>query len=252
MQTNSNNSSSFASANSNFHLGKLLIPRSQRRMFFFQLTLMTVIGWVVGGIASIAIERIIWQSLPPNVAAQPQIWSFWIRLVGNMVFAVIFAADQALVLRRYISFWLWLLATSIGWLLAYSVSTAWIHYISTIANSFNDTLTSEVALTLGFLSTLLYILSGIWLGLCQWLVLRRYTSKVWWWNFLPSLAFLCISVLVWLLSLVQNLIPEVHRTPLVYWSEQGFTAMILGVVPAIGLCTLKKHLHRKTGIARPS
>ncbi|WP_066380436.1 MULTISPECIES: hypothetical protein [unclassified Anabaena] len=249
MQANSDKSSSFASADSKYYSGKLLIPRSQRRMFCFQFTLMTVIGWVAGGIASIAIERVIWQSLPATLAAQPQIWNFWIRLIANIVFAVLFAADQALVVRRYFPFWRWLLATSLGWLLAHSVSTAWINYISTLANSLEQSLASEVALTLGLLSTILYILSGIWFGLCQWLVLRRYTVKAWWWNFLPSVAFLCISMAVWVLSVGQSFIPELHRTSLVYWSQQGITAMILGVVPAIGLCRLKKRSQRQAGIA---
>lgn len=245
MQSKSNHPSRFATANSKSQPVRLLIPRSQRRTFLFQFTLMTVLGWVVGGIVSIAIEKILWQSLLPTFADQPQVWSFWVRLLGNIVFAVVFAADQALVMRRYLSGWLWLLATSAGWLLANAVSTTWINYI---ANLFNQPLTADTALTVGFLSTLPYILSGVWLGLLQWLVLRSYTVKSWWWNFFPSISFFCISLVVWLLSLMQNLIPA----SVMSWIEQGFTAMILGVIPAIGLCTLKKQLQRQTGISSAS
>lgn len=243
MQTDSNSPDHLTSANNEPNPGKFLIPRSQRQRFFIQFTLMTIIGWVVGGVASIALEKIILQSLSPNIANQPQTWSILVRSLSNVVFAVIFAADQALVLYRYLPSWQWLFATSVGWLIANGVSTAWINYISTIASS-----SSEDTLIFGFLSAIAYIISGIWLGICQWLVLRRYTAGIWWWNFVPSISFFWITILVWLLFLVQNLIPETYHTPILYWSGQGLTAAILGAIPAIGLCTLKRNLHRKAGV----
>ncbi|MDZ7991451.1 MAG: hypothetical protein RM022_000480 [Nostoc sp. EfeVER01] len=244
MQTDSNSPDHLASANNEPNLGKYLIPRSQRQRFFIQFTLMTLIGWVVGGVASIALEKIIFQSLSSNVANQPQTWIILVRSLSNVVFAVIFAADQALVLYRYLPGWQWLFATSVGWLIANGVSTAWINYISTIASS-----SSEDTFIFGFLSAIAYIISGIWLGICQWLVLRRYTADIWWWNFLPSISFFWITILVWLLFIMQNLIPETYRTPILYWSGQGLTAAILGAIPAIGLCTLKRNLHPKTGVS---
>ncbi len=244
MQTDSNSPDHLASANNEPNPGKYLIPRSQRQRFFIQFTLMTLIGWVVGGVASIALEKIILQSLSSNIANQPQTWSILVRSLSNVVFAVIFAADQALVLYRYLPGWQWLFATSVGWLIANGVSTAWINYISTIASS-----SSEDTLIFGFLSAIAYIISGIWLGICQWLVLRRYTAGIWWWNFVPSISFFCITILVWLLFIMQNLIPETYRTPILYWSGQGLTAAILGAIPAIGLCILKRNLHPKTEIS---
>ncbi|MDZ7951470.1 hypothetical protein [Nostoc sp. DedQUE09] len=244
MQTDSNSPDHLASANNEPNPGKYLIPRSQRQRFFIQFTVMTLIGWVVGGVASIALEKIILQSLSPNIANQPQTWSILVRSLSNVVFAVIFAADQALVLYRYLPGWQWLFATSVGWLIANGVSTAWINYISTIASS-----ASEDTLIFGFLSAIAYIISGIWLGICQWLVLRRYTAGIWWWNFVPSISFFWITILVWLLFIMQNLIPETYRTPILYWSGQGLTAAILGAIPAIGLCTLKRNLHPKTGVS---
>ncbi|MCW5316755.1 hypothetical protein GTQ43_23940 [Nostoc sp. KVJ3] len=242
MQTDSNSPDDVASTNNEPNSGKFLIPRSQRQRFFLQFTLMTLIGWVVGGVASIALEKIILQS-SPSIALQPQIWSILVRSLSNVVFAVIFAADQSLVIYRYLPGWQWIFATSIGWLIANGVSTAWINYISTIASS-----SPEETFIFEFLSAIAYIISGIWLGLCQWLVLRRYTIGIWWWNFLPSISFFLITILVWLLFIVQNLIPEANRSLILYWSGQGFTALILGIVPGIGLCTLKRNLHRKTGI----
>ncbi|MBW4688900.1 MAG: hypothetical protein KME40_28375 [Komarekiella atlantica HA4396-MV6] len=242
MQSDSNSPYQVASTNSDSNPGKFLIPRSQRRKFFIQFTLMSVIGWVVGGIASIALEKIILESLP--TVAQQSTLSVLVRFLSNVVFAVIFAADQALIIYSYLSGWLWILATSAGWLITNSVSTNWINYISSIASSLNETLSPEKLLIYGFLSTIAYIISGIWLGLCQWLVLRRYTAGVWWWSFLPSMSFLFISILIWLLSLIQDLIPEASRTNVLHWSGQGFAAVILGVIPAIGLCTLKRNSHR--------
>ncbi|MBN3868830.1 hypothetical protein [Nostoc sp. JL33] len=244
MQTDSNSPDHVASTNNEPNPGKFLIPRSQRQRFFIQFTLMTLIGWVVGGVASIALEKIILQSLSPGVAIQPQTWSIVVRSLSNVVFAVIFAADQSLVIYRYLPGWQWLFATSVGWLIANGVSTAWINYISTIASS-----SPEDILILGFLSAIAYIISGIWLGICQWLVLRRYTAGIWWWNFLPSISFLLISILVWLLFLVQDFIPEVNRNFILYWSGQLFTAIILGIIPAIGLCTLKINPHRRSEIS---
>ncbi|MBC1223401.1 hypothetical protein GNF10_09395 [Nostoc sp. UCD121] len=239
MQTDSNSPDGVASANNEPNPGKFLIPRLQRQMFFIQFTLMTLIGWVVGGVASIALEKIILQSFSPNVAIQPQTLSILVRSLSNVVFAVIFAADQSLVLYRYLPGLQWLFATSVGWLIANGVSTAWINYISTLALS-----SPEETFIFGFLSAIAYIISGVWLGLCQWLVLRRYTAGIWWWNFLPSISFLLITILVWLLFLVQNLIPEASRNIILYWSGQGLTAVILGAIPAIGLCTLKRNPHR--------
>lgn len=191
---------------------------------------MTVLGWIIGGIASQALEKTI-------LGRQHTLYSF----VSSIVFALIFGIDQAIVLHQYISGWLWMLATTVGWLIANSVSTSWINYISSLASTLNKTLSPSQIMILAILSTLSYIISGVWLGFCQWLVLRRYTKDVWWWNFQPSISFFLISILVWLLSLGQKFIPEVYRSQMVYLIGQGFTAVILGVIPAISLCMLKRN-----------
>jgi hypothetical protein len=232
-------------------LGKFLIPRSQTKNFLIKFTCITCLGWVVGGFASIAAENLLNQ-LSPDFFPDPQIWNALVSFVSSLVFAVIFAADQALIISPYLPGWWWLLATSIGWLIANSVSTSWINYISSIAASFNETLSPDAMLLLGGLSTISYIISGIWLGFCQWLVLRRYTVNVWWWNFIPAICFFFISTLIWLLSLWQNFIPEAHRTSIFYWNGQGFTAFILGFIPAIGLCTLKRKQQPKSVIPSSS
>jgi hypothetical protein len=223
MQSDSNSPDRFTSANNEPNPGKFLIPRSQRQKFFFQFTSMTLIGWVVGGVASIALEKLILE----NVSLDSQTWSIVVRCLSNVVFALIFAADQALVIYRYLSGWQWIFATSVGWLIANGVSTAWINYISSIASSFNEALSPEQTFLLGFLGAIAYVISGIWLG-----------------------SFLLITILIWLLFLVQNLIPEANRNFILYWSGQGFTAIILGAIPAIGLCTLKRNLPRQTELSQ--
>ncbi len=206
----------------------------------------------MGGIASLALEKIIVETIPPSIFLQQlKLYGLGRTISSNLIFAFIFGADQALVLRQYLSGSLWMLATSLGWLIANGVSRAWIGYISAIAASSNLISGNETVI-LGILSTFLYILSGIWLGFCQLLVLRRYTAGAWWWTFLPSISFFFISILIWLLSLIQDFIPEANRTQILYLSGQGFTAVILGVIPAIGLCRLKRNSRHTTKISSSS
>jgi hypothetical protein len=218
-----------------------MIPRSQRRKFFFTFTFMTIIGWVVGGMVSIAVETGITERLMPKlVPGVQELWYTWGTYTSLSIFALIFAADQAIAIRRYVSGWWWLFATGFGWMVSNKVSDAWIDYIWGFAESLNRELLIEETIILGIASTCAYIFSGIWIGFCQWLVLRRYAQNPWWWNFLNSFAFLLISFLLWLLSLVQTSISEVYRDQVYYLGEQGLTALILAVIPAIALCRLKK------------
>jgi len=234
MQTNSTTSTARTTK-----AQQLLIPRKKRKNFFLLFTLMTVLGWIAGGFASLGLEKAFVSTLTPGVLAKQEIWYTLARYLSIGIFAAIFGADQALLLRQYVSGWLWMLATTVGWLVSNSVSTGWINYISFIASSSNTALSASETLIFGILSTLAYIISGIWLGFFQWIVLRQYVKGAWWWNFLPSFAFFLISISVYLLSLVQNFIPEAIRSQIIYLSGQGFTALILGVIPAIGLCNLK-------------
>lgn len=233
MQTNPNHSPSVELPHNYPLPDKFFIPRSQRQRFFYSFTFMTLMGWVVGGIVSLAVENTL------NSLALP-LWQTLSSYLASVAFALVFGADQALVLRPYLSGWLWMLATGAGWLIANGVAISWSNYISSIATSLNAASSPELIFILGFLSTISYVISGIWLGLCQWLVLRKHTTGAWWWNFLPAIAFFFISLLIWLLSLLQDFFTADHRTSILYWSGQGFTAVILGVIPAIALCTLKK------------
>lgn len=124
-----------------------------------------------------------------------------------------------------------------GWLIFLNVAQAWKNYI--LSPNVLQFLPSNQVVVFSILSTIAYNLAAIWLGLLQWLVIRQRVIGAWWWTFLPSGIFFTISILVWLLSLLQEFIPEINRTQILYLSGQGFTAVILGVIPAIALCNLK-------------
>ncbi|MEA5595536.1 hypothetical protein [Rivularia sp. UHCC 0363] len=221
----------------------LLVPRSQRREFFLLFTFMTALGWIGGGIASLALEKILRENIPAYFADNEVLWYRIAKLIATSLFALIFAADQSIPLSKYISGWSWMFATTIGWLVADTVSTAWIAYISSIAASSNQ-ISSQALIFFGILSTAAYIFSWIWLGLLQWLVLRKYVKSGWWWNFVPSISYLFISISMLLVSLLQNLIPAVHRDITLYLVKQGLTALILAAIPAISFCRLRKNSYQ--------
>ncbi|AKG21740.1 hypothetical protein [Calothrix sp. 336/3] len=216
---------------------KLLIPRSQRQAFFWQFTLMTIMGWVVGGIASIGLEKTLLEKIPESLFQEQPLFSLAFRIAATIIFAVIFATDQALVLRQYISPWLWIIATCIGSLLFTQIAEAWKNYIIFVATSSNPL--AEDIIVYGILSTFAYNFSAIWLGFCQWLVLRRYVTGAWWWNFIMFIAYSLISIVIVGLSMLQGFIPATHRHDITYLITQGVTALILGVIPAFSFCTLK-------------
>jgi hypothetical protein len=217
----------------------LLIPRSERREFFLLFTFMTMLGWIGGGIASVALEKILRENIPAYFFQNEILWYRIVKLIANSLFALIFAADQSIPLNKYISGWSWMFATAIGWLVGNTVSTAWIAYISSMAASTNQ-ISPQAAIVFGILPTAAYIFSGLWLGLLQWLVLRKQVKGGWWWIFVPSISYFFISISILLISFIQNLIPAVHRPVTLFLLTQGFTALILAVIPAIAFCRLRK------------
>jgi hypothetical protein len=243
MQTDSNQASTTSSPNitNSFKKESLLIPRNERRKFFLLFTSACIFGWVIGGLFSIEIEQRIQNLLISQFSLEtPGLFKTLFKMYfTEVIFALIFASFQAIVLKRYISGWLWLLATTVGWNLSKIISDTWINYISQQASSlYRQPSTSEMIL-FAALSTAASIFSSLWLGLCQWLVLRRYTTKAWKWIFVPPITFTFISLLIWLLSLAQDLLPEVYSPKIANWGGQGCSALILGIIPAIALCVAK-------------
>ncbi|MDF5733715.1 MAG: hypothetical protein PUP92_38530, partial [Rhizonema sp. PD38] len=70
MQTDSNSPYDRGATKSVPRQQSFLIPRTLRQRFFIQFTLMTIIGWIVGGIISMLIERTIMEILPPAFLQQ--------------------------------------------------------------------------------------------------------------------------------------------------------------------------------------
>ncbi len=217
----------------------LLIPRSQRREFFLLFTFMTMLGWIGGGIASLALEKILRENIPVDFAQNELLWFRIAKLIASSLFALIFAADQSIPLSKYISGWSWMFATAIGWLVGNTVSTAWIAYISSMAASTNQ-ISPQAAIFFQILPTAAYIFSGLWLGLLQWLVLRKQVKGGWWWIFVPSISYFFISISIFLISFLQKFIPAVHRPVTLFLLTQGLTAFILAVIPAIAFCRLQR------------
>ncbi|MEM7714117.1 MAG: hypothetical protein AAF349_11180 [Cyanobacteria bacterium P01_A01_bin.68] len=217
----------------------LLIPRPKRREFFLLFTFMTMLGWIGGGIASLALEKILRENIPAYFVQNELLWYRITKLIATGLFALIFAADQSIPLNKYISGWSWMVATTIGWLVANTVSQSWITYISDLAASTNQ-ISPQTSIFFAVLSTAAYIFSGLWLGLLQWLVLRRQVKKSWWWIVIPSISYFTISISIFLISLVQNFIPVIHRDVTLYLATQSLTAFILAAIPAIGFCRLRK------------
>ncbi|BAY80941.1 hypothetical protein NIES267_04060 [Calothrix parasitica NIES-267] len=217
----------------------LLIPRSERQEFFMLFAFMTMLGWIGGGIASLALEKILRENIPAYFVENELLWYRIVKLIATSLFALIFAADQSIPLNKYISGWSWMVATTIGWLVANTVSQSWITYISSIAASTNQ-ISPQTANFFAVLSTAAYIFSGLWLGLLQWLVLRRQAKKSWWWIFIPSISYFIISLSIFLISLLQNLIPVIHRDVILYLATQTLTAFTLAAIPVIGFCRLRK------------
>lgn len=227
---------------------KYLIPRQKRRIFFFRFTLMTLLGWVVGGIASLALKRLFVDLLPAVVNFPHPVLSIWGEYISNLLFALIFGADQALVVRQYISGKQWMIVTTLGWLVASNFSAIWVQHIYFQAVSLNQTLSSQQILLFGFLSTLAYVISGLWLGFFQWLVLRRYAVNAWKWAFVPAVSFFFISISMLLYAQARLFIPQLNQNIVNYLSQQILTALILGIVPGVVLCTFKFKPKQEPGV----
>lgn len=246
MHTESSNSTRFTAGIPRTR--KFLIPRRKRRIFFSRFTLMTLLGWIVGGIASLALKRLFVDLLPAVVNFPNPVLSIWGEYISNLLFALIFGADQALVVRQYISGKQWMIITTLGWLVASNFSAIWIQYIYFQAVSLDRVLSSQETLVFGFLSTLAYVLSGLWLGFFQWLILRKYAVAAWKWVFVPAISFFFISISMLLYAQAKLLIPQLNQSIVSYFSEQILTALMLGIIPGIILCTFKFRPKQDSGV----
>jgi hypothetical protein len=152
--------------------------------------------------------------------------SVLLQFVENFVLGASLGAAQALVLRKYVSAWWWIFATSCGWSISAIVARAWSNQIS------------------GVLNNIFYIC----LGITQWIALRRYAFAAGWWIVIAAVSvylFRLVADIVFF-DIVSTYLNKIWQIPL---SSQILIQTLLGAIPlgliqAISLCTLPKKTKR--------
>ncbi|NES96406.1 MAG: hypothetical protein F6K32_14465 [Desertifilum sp. SIO1I2] len=141
-----------------------LVPENRRRAFFWQFTLLTTLAWMIGGLLAAFIQYNF-----PIISFNPIFREFFYSLIrGSLI-----GTAQWFVLRRYRLKTLWIFNTAGGFLISSLVALAWRPVIG------------------GLFGAIAYI----WLGLAQWLILRKRVRNAWQWIFVPPLALLAGNVL---------------------------------------------------------
>lgn len=161
-------------------------------------------------------------------------------LVSGLVSGLMIGTTQWLVLRRYVPDWLWILATTAGYVILMPILQAWQHLMlnqvfpTFSTSAFVNLLPEPVMMILpGLLGVVLATVSTLWLGLAQWLILRQYTRSGWQWIYVPSIAVFVSGCVV----LIRLMIPALTRVPL---AMDILTPGILGTIQAIAFCSLAK------------
>lgn len=213
-----------------------LITPLNRFRFTVLFVLATGLGWVL--------EAGVLRTL--DTPMLPQLWPTGGLLgafVTGLVAGTIVSALQWLVLRRYLSDWLWILAGSVGYVLLMTTQEAWWSLLEQLLKTtewFTTISTLHPRATLlasSAISTLLSALCAVWLGIAQWLFLRQYTQSSRWWVMIPSIAVILSSGLFTLGSLI----PSLLNFNLVL-EPTALGAGILGTIQAIALCALRQRI----------
>lgn len=212
---------------------QFLIPPYARFQFTIGFTLATGFGWFLIWL----ILRPVQDPLMPPLAVQRGLVS---ALVTGLVAGLIVSATQWLVLRRYLTHWLWIVAGTSGYVLfTISLELLW-NSIGALTNTplvtdlFEEFSPAMVVFAAGGIRVALTTVCAIWLGFSQWLFLRQYTRSNIWWLVVPSIAVLLASSFA---SLSVLLLWAGVKLPL---EINVLAAGILGTTQALGLCKLKK------------
>lgn len=188
------------------------IPANRRRSFFWQFTLATALSWIAGGLLASWLRIVILAGIPRN--------SILSEFIYGAILGTILGLTQWWVLRRYRLDRLWIFNTGAGFVISAVISQAWRPWIG------------------GLLATIAYI----WLGMAQWLVLRKRVDRSWRWLIVPPIAMLVANLfrlIVFFIVLSSNL-------ALPPWSWVGIeilAGLMIGVIFAG--CFLM--LHRRGG-----
>ncbi len=213
---------------------QFLIPPFERFRFTLGFILATGLGWFC---IWLVLRSSVQDPLMPAQAIQRGLGS---ALVTGLVSGLVVSAMQWWVLRRYLADWLWILTGATGYVLltvSLEASWGWIGVLTTappVVDFFETLSPAWVVVASGGLRVLLATVCAFWLGLTQWLFLRRYTRSNLWWLGVPAIAVLLSSSFA-VLSVL--LLSAGVRLPL---ETNVLAAGILGTTQAISLCALKK------------
>lgn len=209
---------------------QLLIPPFERSQFTVLFVLATGLGWFLISLVLHSVQNL------PELTNQSLLGAF----VTGLVSGLMVSACQWLVLRRYLPDWLWILASTTGYVLLTLTLESWWGWFGQLLSEpavtqwANKLPATTVPIASALLRSLLAAVSALWLGLAQWLFLRYYTRSNRWWIGIPSLAVLLSAVLatlnVWLPISPLNLTLD----------PNVLGAGILGITQAVGFCALYK------------
>lgn len=219
-------------------LQQFLIPPYDRLKFALQFVFATGIGWLLVSVLLSPLQNSI---LPDSWRPEGMLGTF----VSGLAFGLIVGATQWVALRRYVPDPLWILASTVGYVILLTTFQGWFNLIAQgVSNgsipSGLGTVSNPLVTTFlfGVIGAILGALCAIWLGLAQWLVLRQYAEPSWGWVFVPSIAILLSFILLasqWLLSTIKVVLPL---------NISVLGAGVLGMTQAIALSMLLRR-HRE-------
>lgn len=212
-----------------------LIPIAHRLRFATKFVLATGLGWLL---TSLVLRGL--QTPLLNTTTEPEnlLGTFVAALIGG----IIISGMQWWVLRRHLPDWLWIGVSSVGYVLLILTQDAWWAFLER-SFSGNPALTNlsplSQSLLAGGLNAVLASICAGWLGLAQWLLIRRYALSSSFWLLLPSIATFTATLLLAISR------ASVDYLGVPFAVDAGVLgAGLLGLCQAIGVCWLRKrHRH---------
>jgi len=212
---------------------RFLIPPFDRLKFTILFVLANGLGWLL----VILVLRPLQNSA---LSASWQEGEILGTVVSGFVSGLVIGAMQWLAIRRYVPSWLWIIASSAGYVILMTVLQGWRLFLrelfqnGTISGLLRGLPPTSLLVLVGVTGVIFTALCTIWLGLAQWLVLRRYAGPSWGWVFVPSIAVLLSSSLF---SIKTFLLALKVFLPL----DAGVLgAGVLGITQAIALSALQR------------
>lgn len=208
---------------------QFLIPPFDRLKFVIIFVLMI-------GLSRLAVG-FLFRYLPTSVFVEQEV-GIGNAIISGFVTGTVVGATQWLILRKYLSSWLWIPATAAGQIILSTTFQGWLYFLSTTLPlaTFDGVLMDMNYITI--YSGFVFAFCIIWLGLTQWLVLRHYVKSAWWWivfNFMAPFFSVCLIILV---SFPNYFIRGLQ------FDSSIIAPFTVAATQAIGLCTF----HKKSSI----